>query len=836
MDLFLQSSLTFEKIAFDTTMPEDPNSWSQEVLQQLFKQAPFLSDFAPQVTMDKVDAEKGYGFGYALIMPKSEVQQGADPGAMQAAGLRQVRVPIIIKDNKMAPLDLMVTDDSKVVPLTESRLRSAIFRPQAFDVTGRTPGDQSMIGQLYPPYRQNNGFGGGGVAMNVGMGKEGSFNPTPEHFKVLGLNADDAASMSKGRNKIPFNEGDRELAEILMATRLGSEWRKRGMMPAAGKKKEGMSASRCLECGKEKCGCFMGKQGSALESFLSEGSAQSLDKEAGLARLRRLAMSPDSEAMGRAAIKVNRRAVKAGDVDGYMKSRGYKDHVRKLTELADKLENKTSSVLEAIMPTANEADLDSFRRTITDYDVRLAYEKNAAATIEALQTILADRPDKAKFASVMSSVLRPTVAQIVRIDDGYSVKTASHLLWDPQTRHLSRGEAIQEFGSKIVLAADMSGATTIADGADASVPPEADVDTEKLAPIDVSGMYKVRSLDGVEMVGCVVHGLLDVNGSALPLSLFTNGSVAALQEDILGEAVEGKPVLPTATEPSGYGMFHAMLAGGLVGTIPMDVHSSWSEQGKGKKYQAVTFDGRQIQVAIQPNIVTVVSPDEQTMLIPHGWQWTPLGPSGEAALVGSSDIQEKTANAQRRLASVDVVSGGGTFSFRGPVVEKLASDQREFLDLDGAMFLMAGLGVEQQYGMRKLGQSFNGREPVQVRIGRVITTSDEQVKQAQARAAHAYSVFPSLKRQLFKEAAVVTDPEAVDAVLSIGFINPENLTAFISYMPALEAASEKLAEILMATRLGLDSIPMGAIEKSMRALEEVLEGLKALAFEEPQKY
>jgi len=800
MDLFLQSSLTFEKIAFDTTMPEDPNSWSQEVLQQLFKQAPFLSDFAPQVTMDKVDAEKGYGFGYALIMPKSEVQQGADPGAMQAAGLRQVRVPIIIKDNKMAPLDLMVTDDSKVVPLTESRLRSAIFRPQAFDVTGRTPGDQSMIGQLYPPYRQNNGFGGGGVAMNVGMGKEGSFNPTPEHFKVLGLNADDAASMSKGRNKIPFNEGDRELAEILMATRLGSEWRKRGMMPAAGKKKEGSALEQYLE-----------KEGGVLAE-LTHTEAEKLRRSG--ASLTRADAKTESDHWKARAAAENQAA----------------KHQKSL------LGQKTASVLAAIMPTANDSDLDSFRRTITDYDVRLAYEKNAAATIEALQTILADRPDKAKFASVMSSVLRPTVAQIVRIDDGYSVKTASHLLWDPQTRHLSRGEAIQEFGSKIVLAADMSGATTIADGADASVPPEADVDTEKLAPIDVSGMYKVRSLDGVEMVGCVVHGLLDVNGSALPLSLFTNGSVAALQEDILGEAVEGKPVLPTATEPSGYGMFHAMLAGGLVGTIPMDVHSSWSEQGKGKKYQAVTFDGRQIQVAIQPNIVTVVSPDEQTMLIPHGWQWTPLGPSGEAALVGSSDIQEKTANAQRRLASVDVVSGGGTFSFRGPVVEKLASDQREFLDLDGAMFLMAGLGVEQQYGMRKLGQSFNGREPVQVRIGRVITTSDEQVKQAQARAAHAYSVFPSLKRQLFKEAAVVTDPEAVDAVLSIGFINPENLTAFISYMPALEAASEKLAEILMATRLGLDSIPMGAIEKSMRALEEVLEGLKALAFEEPQKY
>ena len=56
-------------------------------------------------------------------------------------------------------------------------LRQALFRPQAFDVTSRTPGDQSMIGQLYPPYRQNYGFGGGGIAMNaaggMGIGKVG---------------------------------------------------------------------------------------------------------------------------------------------------------------------------------------------------------------------------------------------------------------------------------------------------------------------------------------------------------------------------------------------------------------------------------------------------------------------------------------------------------------------------------------------------------------------------------------------------------------------------------------------------------------------------------------
>jgi len=74
-------------------------------------------------------------------MNQSETQLGVSSEAQKAAGLRQVRIPIIIKGGEMSPLDLLITDDSKVLPLTESRLRAAIFRPQAFDVTAKTPGD-----------------------------------------------------------------------------------------------------------------------------------------------------------------------------------------------------------------------------------------------------------------------------------------------------------------------------------------------------------------------------------------------------------------------------------------------------------------------------------------------------------------------------------------------------------------------------------------------------------------------------------------------------------------------------------------------------------------------
>src|SRR4051812_15105135 len=142
--LFLESSLDFEKTSAQTQLPEDPNSWPQEVLQEIYKQAPYIADFSPHVVMEKVDGEQGYGLGHVEVANQTEIQSATSPEQMEAAGVRQVRIPIVIKDGMLQPFDLLVSDNSKILPLTEVRLRAAIFRPQAFDVTSRTPGDQSM--------------------------------------------------------------------------------------------------------------------------------------------------------------------------------------------------------------------------------------------------------------------------------------------------------------------------------------------------------------------------------------------------------------------------------------------------------------------------------------------------------------------------------------------------------------------------------------------------------------------------------------------------------------------------------------------------------------------
>jgi hypothetical protein len=84
---------------------------------------------------------------------------------------------------------------------------------------------------------------------------------------------------------------------------------------------------------------------------------------------------------------------------------------------------------------------------------------------------------------------------------------------------------------------------------------------------------------------------------------------------------------------------------------------------------------------------------------------------------------------------------------------------------------------------------------------------------------------------MWKEAAVIPDPVAVDSVLSLGFLNPENVSAFVGYLPTLDEAQRRMCELLVGARLGLRELSDGALERAIRALEDVIEGLKIIAFQ-----
>ena len=106
----------------------------------------------------------------------------------------------------------------------------------------------------------------------------------------------------------------------------------------------------------------------------------------------------------------------------------------------------------------------------------------------------------------------------------------------------------------------------------------------------------------------------------------------------------------------------------------------------------------------------------------------------------------------------------------------------------------------------------------------------EKYKLAQAHVQKELAALDPPIRNYFlvKEAAFLNDPMTADKVLGLGFINAENVATFVDMLPGLEDASSKLAELLLAVRLGLPDIPEVAVERMLVAMEDVINGLRTL--------
>jgi len=86
----------------------------------------------------------------------------------------------------------------------------------------------------------------------------------------------------------------------------------------------------------------------------------------------------------------------------------------------------------------------------------------------------------------------------------------------------------------------------------------------------------------------------------------------------------------------------------------------------------------------------------------------------------------------------------------------------------------------------------------------------------------------SIRSNLIKEAAVIDDPEVVDNVLSTNFINEDNINDFVENIDKLEKVNSKLAELLVAARMGLKDVDEMAIKKAIEGLNKTIEGLNKL--------
>ena len=735
--LFHATKNDFTKLAAETALPEDPNLWQDEVLQEVYKQVPYLADFNLEVVMETVDGERGYGLGHVEVVSKSEAPMTSPQEQQDAAGIRKARIPIIIKDGKLAPFDVVITDDAKAMPLTESRMRQAMFRPHAFDVTSKTPGDQSMIGQLYPPYRQNYGMGGGGVAMSAGMGGKTASKKIGSLQDYLEALASEYAAEQEAARTVEIGD-----AKIASAIKVGKDVKIRGTSVAK-------LSSEVASDAKSACG------------------------------------------------------------------------------------DKTASVLEAVLSSANVSDLSNFKEAMLDQTTRAAYAENPA-TYGAISLLSEATPlTVEKRASALLERVRPSVLQVSKLASGYQLKTASHHMWQPFVEHIDRGELVRRVGAKIAMAVDTNGAATV--GADEGVTTDAAELPKPAGPISAPGMYLVKGTSGEDLTGVVIPNLLDIDGKALPISLFTDGKSAAVQSDMVGVPIGeySPPATVPAEQAQGHGCFYFEYGGIPCATLPLTLGAVLAGNGVDDmpKFEAETFDGRPLQVSVQPYAQQIVNVDG-LMIIPQGWTWMPLDQAAEVEIAEAGG-DTKTASLQQALSTVQVVAGSAdSFTVRGYAVEKLAMDERQFLNQDDCLFLLVGLGVRPDHAQVKMAHALGTGTPQTMRISHALKLAGEVVGQSYLNAErYLEDAMPVHRYRLWKEAAAITDPVAVDSVLSLGFINPENLATYVGYLPTLDEGQRRLCELLVGARLGMRELSEGAIERAIRALEDVIEGLKVIGFQ-----
>lgn len=807
--LFLDETPGFLKeAAYAARVSETPENWPQELSSELYKQLPFLSDYEVNVNLDRVDPQRGAAFGYADVANKTERPEVEH----DEHGMPHMRIPLIIESRAVRPFST-VLDGERVLPLTEDRVRETLFNPNTFDISSQPPRDPSLVEPLMPPTRSG-----------VGMGGETKMaSADPEMLKTAGIR-------------------DRIYGAIRREAGKGAKKEMKKYIPHAAAAGAGVVGTAAVG------GYAAGRKGAKDEIKKSK------EKKSGIIEIH--------------VHKPAEQPLAAGTNDAI-----------KSPKAAPKV--KKASLLQTIAPTITEEARSEFiDKLASDAYVRAGLKKVAESLVEVF--------DKTKRASAedmlahIAGAIEPTVVTFMKLPGGdFLVKQAAFNAVNPQG---VQGQVVP--GAEVGEAMGQENAQAMMPGQTATVvanPIDLDQPWEETAEIvEQFGEYKVQDTMGNTLMGWVFPKSLAWDGSFSPsdISIFSNGSAFAMQDSIAGEMIGKSTALPS-DHPQGEGVLYMTQGGNAICTQPFTIKSAMAGPDGLPKLICSDVMGQQFQVSFVEGLSNPTRMSDIEYAFPKNWNFMRLnnqtqlqgggmGGSGnmdpeadmEADMGGMSDkpksskskakSPDKKGNkkddkkesksetggtkvtvnvgdkAKKEKTSAVLWYNGGYNIDGGCGLHKIAADLRFDMSPVDAEFMLGLLGVDGITAKEKVAEA---RRKGSVKLAGLLTltTLAERYAEAEKTAAAILAEVPDLRKDLIKEAAALEDKGTIDNLLALNFVNPENLSTFVSYLPELEETSEKLSEMLLYNYLGQNELPEQAIYRSMKAVEEVITGLKAVA-------
>jgi hypothetical protein len=491
------------------------------------------------------------------------------------------------------------------------------------------------------------------------------------------------------------------------------------------------------------------------------------------------------------------------------------------------------TLCSAIAGTINNSDFARFEQEFSTPEVRRMIEKNASV-MEVLHR-LTDAPivPHTVMAKRASARFAPgtDVVQVRPSGYGYVIKvSAAPAGMAPQEAQVSAQEAQQALPPEMLQAADQQGAATVT-----GVQAEPDPMAEQMAPVTAFGIYKVTNAEtGKQMIGYVIPNLFDpIQGAPTGVALFTNGTAYAVQPGITGSLVGVNHNLPIPENPDvrGLGVFVKTNGKAIMCTMPYNIVTKVQVEGNGY-FAAQDMQGNDIRIIPSQGLMRPVASSTTDIAIPADFKFMPLENPVQLA-AGNELMKAAQANAYETMAEIRAWEGGCRLS--GPVFEKVGSGEHDWVD---GVFWLAAAGMPQNLSAACLEKAASSGKPIRMFGLQPLSTREDIYQEALKEAAvdmleteipHRVNLLKEISAITFdKKASALVDTASVDAVLALNFLNPENVETFIEFLPQLEEASTKLASVVLAAQIGLQSIPKTAAVRAMFALEDVISGLKSL--------
>lgn len=488
---------------------------------------------------------------------------------------------------------------------------------------------------------------------------------------------------------------------------------------------------------------------------------------------------------------------------------------------------KFASLAAAISHTLSDEDVSSFvDRLTSDPQLSAAIDGNPAFAKAAAALVSGDRSSLADTAGALVGAIEPTVVQFTKLGSGnFRIKWANAGAFSPSEEEVTPGEAQGMAGTDAVQGMEPGQSVTMS--TQGASPP---LDAPQYVDIQEFGQYQVRVEEtGQEHPGWVIP-VINFDQTPMNLWLFTDGGqMYSLQDELVGVRIGHDVSEIPMSEPQGDGVFVFMKSdGSAICLPPVTVQNSMTSPEGSHSFLCQEPFGTDVTLHIIPDLQTIEVLGEGEYGIPDSMFFTPVGKAIHVTKTPDAIEQVKTAQALPTRAYIRG-SSKDEFHLEGAPFEQLTKEARSWLTGKDAEFMLVAAGLDQDTARTKLAEAGLGRKAIAV-DGLNILTPLAHVHQDAVKEASAFlAKFPyDLRRDLVKIAATLEDTETADNILSLNFLNPENLSIFAGYISHLNETAQKLAEMLTAARMGLKQVDEGALERAMKNLEQVILGLKGL--------